>query len=48
MTDIIEAVVGVHTDARTGLILVEIHNMSLATRADAEASDMLKYFSTLS
>jgi AAA domain len=46
LTDIIEAACGVCTDTRTGLIAVdEIHNVSLATRAGAEASDMLKYFS---
>ncbi|WP_193241812.1 ATP-binding protein [Streptomyces phaeolivaceus] len=46
MTDIIEAVVGVCTDTRTGLVLVdEIHNISQVTRAGAEVSDTLKYFS---
>ena len=46
LTDIIEAVCGVSTDTRTGLVAVdEIHNVSLATRPGAEASDMLKYFS---
>ncbi|MDX3240598.1 TniB family NTP-binding protein [Streptomyces sp. ME18-1-4] len=46
MTDIIEAVVGVCTDTRTGLVLVdEIHNVSQVTRAGAEVSDTLKYFS---
>jgi hypothetical protein len=46
LTDIIESVCGVCTDTRAGLIAVdEIHNVSLATRAGAEASDMLKYFS---
>jgi hypothetical protein len=46
ITDIIEAVCGVCIDTRTGLIAVdEIHNVSLATRTGAEASDMLKYFS---
>jgi hypothetical protein len=46
LTDVIESVCGVCTDTRTGLIAVdEIHNVSLATRAGAEASDMLKYFS---
>ncbi|MFD1274478.1 ATP-binding protein [Streptomyces kaempferi] len=34
MTDIIEAVVGVCTDTRTGMVLVdEIHNISQVTRA---------------
>jgi hypothetical protein len=46
ITDIIEAVCGVCIDARTSLIAVdEIHNLNLATRAGAEVSDTLKYFS---
>ena len=46
LTDIIEAVCGVCADTRAGLVAVdEIHNVSLATRSGAEASDMLKYFS---
>jgi hypothetical protein len=46
MTDIIEAVVGVCTDTRTGLVLVdEIHNVSQVTRSGGEVSDTLKYFS---
>ena len=46
LTDITEAVCGVCADTRTGLVAVdEIHNVSLATRPGAEASDMLKYFS---
>jgi hypothetical protein len=46
ITDIVEAVCGVCIDTRTTLIAVdEIHNVSLATRTGAEASDMLKYFS---
>ena len=46
ITDLTEAVVGVCTQARTGLVLVdEIHNISLHTRTGAEASDTLKYFS---
>jgi hypothetical protein len=46
LTDIVEAVCGVCTDTRAGLVAVdEIHNVSLATRPGAEASDMLKYFS---
>ncbi|MFD9480815.1 MULTISPECIES: AAA family ATPase [Streptomyces] len=45
-TDIIEAVVGVCTTARTGLVIVdEVHNISLSTRQGAEVSDTLKYFS---
>jgi hypothetical protein len=46
LTDVVEAVCGACIDARTGLVAVdEIHNVSLATRTGAEASDMLKYFS---
>ncbi|MFG2919788.1 TniB family NTP-binding protein [Kitasatospora sp. NPDC048298] len=46
ITDIIEAVVGVCTDTRTGLVLVdELHNISLTTRHGAEVADTLKYFS---
>jgi hypothetical protein len=46
ITDIIEAVCGVCTDTKTSLICVdEIHNLNIATRAGAEASDTLKYFS---
>jgi hypothetical protein len=46
ITDIIEAVCGVCTDTRTSVICVdEIHNLNLATRVGAEASDTLKYFS---
>ncbi len=46
VTDLTEAVVGVCTKARTGLILVdEIHNISLNTRHGADVSDTLKYFS---
>jgi hypothetical protein len=46
ITDIIEAVCGVCTDARTSVVCVdEIHNLNIATRAGAEASDTLKYFS---
>jgi len=45
ITDIVEAVCGVCIDTRTGLVAVEIHNISLATRSGAEVSDMLKYFS---
>ncbi|WP_078860300.1 TniB family NTP-binding protein [Streptomyces rubellomurinus] len=46
LTDLTEAVVGVCTQARTGLVLVdEIHNISLHTRTGADASDTLKYFS---
>ena len=46
ITDIIEAVCGVCTDTRTSIVCVdEIHNLNIATRAGAEASDTLKYFS---
>ncbi|MEU4029188.1 TniB family NTP-binding protein [Streptomyces anulatus] len=46
ITDIIESVVGVCTDARTGLVLVdELHNISLTTRHGTEVADTLKYFS---
>ena len=46
ITDIIEAVCGVCTDTRTSVVCVdEIHNLNIATRAGAEASDTLKYFS---
>ncbi|WP_406484871.1 TniB family NTP-binding protein [Streptomyces sp. NBC_01563] len=46
MTDIIEAVVGVCTDTRTGMVLVdELHNISLTSRHGAEVADTLKYFS---
>jgi len=46
LTDITEAVCGICTDTGTELVAVdEIHNVSLATRPGAEASDMLKYFS---
>ena len=46
MTDIIEAVCGVCCDTATSLVIVdELHNVSLATRAGAEVSDTLKYFS---
>jgi hypothetical protein len=46
ITDIIEAVCGVCADVRTTAVLVdEIHNLNIATRTGAEASDTLKYFS---
>jgi AAA domain len=46
ITDIIEAVCGVCADARASLICVdEIHNLNIATRVGADASDTLKYFS---
>ncbi|MFJ2217335.1 TniB family NTP-binding protein [Streptomyces sp. NPDC101062] len=46
ITDILESVCGVLIDARVGLVLVdELHNISLTTRAGAEVADTLKYFS---
>lgn len=45
ITDIVDAVC--HTAARTSVELVlvdELHNLNLATRAGAEVSDQLKYF----
>jgi hypothetical protein len=46
ITDIIEAVCGVAVDARVSVVCVdELHNISLATKAGAEVSDTLKYFS---
>jgi hypothetical protein len=46
MTDVIEAVCGVCCDTGTSLVVCdELHNVSLATRAGAEVSDTLKYFS---
>ena len=46
ITDIIEAVCGICTDTRVTAICVdEIHNLNIATRTGAEASDTLKYFS---
>jgi hypothetical protein len=46
ITDIIEAVCGVCTDTKVTAICVdEIHNLNIATRTGAEASDTLKYFS---
>ncbi|MYS57151.1 AAA family ATPase [Streptomyces sp. SID6013] len=46
ITDIINTVVGVCTDTRTTLVLVdELHNISLTSRHGAEVADTLKYFS---
>jgi hypothetical protein len=46
ITDIIEAVCGVCTDTKVTAVCVdEIHNLNIATRSGAEASDTLKYFS---
>jgi hypothetical protein len=46
ITDVIESVCGVCLDARVTVVAVdELHNLNTATRAGAEASDTLKYFS---
>lgn len=46
ITDIIESVCGVCLDTRVTLVAVdELHNLNTTTRAGAEASDTLKYFS---
>jgi hypothetical protein len=46
ITDVIEAVCGVCADTKVTAILVdEIHNLNIATRTGADASDTLKYFS---
>ena len=46
ITDIIEAASGVCTDTKVTAVCVdEIHNLNIATRSGAEASDTLKYFS---
>ncbi len=46
ITDIADAVCGVSPDARVTLVAVdELRNLNIATRAGAEASDTLKYFS---
>jgi hypothetical protein len=46
ITDIADAVCGVSLDAHVTLVEVdELHNLNTATRAGAEASDTLKYFS---
>lgn len=46
ITDIIEAVCGVAVDARVSVVCVdEVHNISLTSKAGAEVSDTLKYFS---
>ena len=45
ITDVTEAVCGVLTDTGCELVLIdELHNLSLTTRAGAEVSDHLKYF----
>jgi hypothetical protein len=46
ITSAIESVCGVALDTRVSLVIVdELHNLNTATRAGAEASDTLKYFS---
>ena len=46
ITDVIESVCGICLDTRVRVIIVdELHNLDMATRAGAEASDTLKYFS---
>ncbi|MFD0343732.1 hypothetical protein ACFVH0_34510 [Streptomyces sp. NPDC127117] len=46
ITDLIESVVGLCTDARTGPILFdELHNISLTTQHGAEVADTLDFFS---
>ncbi len=46
ITDIADAVCGVSLDAQVTLVAIdELHNLNTATRAGAEASDTLKYFS---
>lgn len=46
LTDVTEAVCGVLLDTGCELILIdELHNLSLSTRAGTEVSDQLKYFS---
>ena len=46
ITDVIQAVCGVMTDARTTVVCVdEIYNLKLATRNGAEVAGTLKYFS---
>jgi len=45
VTDISDAVCQVLIDARTDIVVVdEIHNLNLDTRAGEELSDHLKYF----
>ena len=46
ITDVIESVCGICLDTRVSMIIVdELHNLDMTTRAGAEASDTLKYFS---
>lgn len=46
ITDVTDAVCAVLTDLRCDLVIVdELHNLNLGSRAGAEVSDQLKYFS---
>ena len=46
ITDVIESVCGICLDTRVSMIIVdELHNLDMTTRAGAEASDTLRYFS---
>jgi hypothetical protein len=46
ITEVIESVCGICLDTRVTMIIVdELHNLDMGTRAGAEASDTLKYFS---
>jgi hypothetical protein len=46
ITDVIESVCGICLDTHVTMIIVdELHNLDMTTRAGAEASDTLKYFS---
>jgi len=46
ITDITDAVCAVLTDLRCDMVIVdELHNLNMSTRAGAEVSDQLKYFS---
>jgi hypothetical protein len=46
ITDVIESVCGICLDTHVNMIIVdELHNLDMTTRAGAEASDTLKYFS---
>jgi len=46
ITEVTESVCGICLDTRVTMIIVdELHNLDMSTRAGAEASDTLKYFS---
>ena len=46
ITDVIESVCGICLDTRVTMVIVdELHNLDMTTRAGAQASDTLKYFS---